>query len=121
MKVFVLALSIVAAATFGLLLFVGSGAADPGVPDIPPHQHFVVTADGTWIPIGPQVCPAGSSPQLQKAFNQFHVNIHHSENLPGTPIDPPTNGPQGGAPGLHNGIGSDMQGRPCGFVPPSAP
>jgi len=65
------------------------------VPNVPPHQHFVVTAQGEWIPIGPQVCPAGSTPELlQQAFNQFHVNIHHSE-IPGVgPVD--TLGPQGG-------------------------
>lgn len=119
MKIAVLVLSIVAAASFGLLALAGPGFADPSVPFIQPHQHFVVTAQGEWVSIGPQVCPAGTRPQLQKAFNQFHVNIHHSENPPGTPIE--TNGPQGGAPGLHNGTGSDMQGRPCNFVPPLAP
>jgi hypothetical protein len=118
-KTHILMLSIVAAASFALLALAGPGFADPSVPNITPHQHFVVNADGTWVPVGPQVCPAGSSPELQKAFNQFHVNFHHSENPPGTPIE--TNGPQHGAPGLHNGIGADMQGRPCGFVPPSAP
>jgi hypothetical protein len=112
-------LSLVVVASFWLLVLAGPGSADPSVPDIAAHQHFLVTADGVWIPIGPQVCPAGSNPQLQQAFNQFHVNIHHSENPPGTPIE--TNGPQDGAPGLHNGIAADMQGRPCSFVPPSAP
>jgi hypothetical protein len=118
-KIPILVLSIIAVASFGILALAGPGFADPSVPNIQPHQHFVVTAEGQWIPIGPQVCPAGSSPQLQQAFNEFHVNIHHSENPPGTPIE--TNGPQDGAPGLHNGTGSDMQGRPCGFVPPSTP
>ena len=92
MKVPILLLSLAVAASVWLLAFAGTGSADPSVPFIQPHQHFLVTADGKWVPIGPQVCPAGSSPQLQKAFNQFHVNIHHSENPPGTPIDPPTNG-----------------------------
>ena len=119
MKIPTLLLSFVLVASFGLLALAGPGFSDSSVPNIAPHQHFLVNADGTWVSIGPQVCPAGSSPELQKAFNQFHVNIHHSENPPGTSID--TNGPQDGAPGLHNGIGSDMQGRPCGFVPPSAP
>ena len=100
-----------------MFAFVSRGNADPNVPDIAPHQHFVINAAGHWIAVGPQVCPAGSSPQLQRAFNQFHVNIHHSENPPGTPIE--TNGPQNGAPGLHNGIGADMQGRPCSFIPPA--
>ena len=119
MKIRILLLSVVVVGSLALLALAGPGFADPNVPDIQPHQHFVVSAKGEWVPIGPQVCPAGSSPQLQNAFNQFHVNIHHSENPPGTPIK--TNGPQGGAPGLHNLIGADMQGRPCGFVPPSAP
>ena len=115
----ILLLSVVVVASFGLLALAGPGFADSNVPFIQPHQHFLVTAQGEWTPIGPQVCPAGSRPELQRAFNQFHVNIHHSENPPGTPID--TNGPQDGAPGLHNGIAADMQGRPCGFVPPTAP
>jgi hypothetical protein len=109
-------LAVFAVASGALFAFAGPGFADPNVPDIPPHQHFVIDATGHWNPVGPQVCPAGSSPQLQKAFNQFHVNIHHSENPPGTPIE--TLGPQQGAPGLHNGIAADMQGRPCSFVPP---
>jgi len=119
MKMRILLLSVVVVGSLALVALAGPGFADPNVPDITPHQHFVISAKGEWVPIGPQVCPAGSSPQLQKAFNQFHVNIHHSENPPGTPIT--TNGPQGGAPGLHNLIGADMQGRPCGFVPPTAP
>jgi hypothetical protein len=117
MRVHYLLLCVGLAGSFALLALAGPGFADPSVPNIAPHQHFVVDAQGVWHSVGPQVCPAGSSPQLQKAFNQFHVNIHHSENPPGTPIE--TNGPQGGAPGLHNGIAADMQGRPCGFVPPS--
>jgi hypothetical protein len=118
-KIPILLLSLAVVGSFALLALAGPGFADPSVPNIAPHQHFVVTAQGEWVAIGPQVCPAGSSPELQRAFNQFHVNIHHSENPPGVPIE--TNGPQGGAPGLHNGLGSDMQGRPCGFVPPSSP
>jgi hypothetical protein len=105
-------------ASTALFALVGTGAADPNLVNAPPHQHFLVK-DGVWTPIGPQVCPAGTNPQLQQAFNQFHFNIHHSE-LPGVGgID--TLGPQDGAPGLHNDIQADMEGRPCSFVPPSAP
>lgn len=110
-------LSAFAVASVALFAIAGPGLADPNVPDITPHQHFVINAEGDWTPVGPQVCPAGSSPELQKAFNQFHVNIHHSE-LPGTGVIV-TRGPQLGAPGLHNGIAADMVGRPCSFVPPS--
>ena len=120
MKVRFLLLVIVLVIPLALFALAGPGFADPNVPNIAPHQHFVVDVNGVWHSVGPQVCPAGSRPELQQAFNQFHVNIHHSENPPGTPIVPPTNGPQNGAPGLHNGIATDMQGRPCGFVPPSS-
>lgn len=110
-------LSICTVALAALLAFAGPGAADPNLLNAPPHQHFLV-ANGVWTPIGPQVCPAGSSPQLQRAFNQFHFNIHHSE-LPGGigPVD--TVGPQDGAPGLHDDLQADMEGRPCSFVPPT--
>ncbi len=115
---YVLAVSTVAAVA--LFTFVGASLADPNLPTVVAHQHFVITADGDWISVGPQVCPAASSPQLQRAFNQFHFNIHHSE-LPGPSGGPvETLGPQDGAPGLHNGIAADMVGRPCSFVPPSS-
>ena len=116
MRFRVLLCGVVLVGSFALFALAGPGFADPNVPDIRPHQHFVVTAQGAWIPIGPQVCPAGSSPQLQRAFNQFHLNIHHSFFPDGTPIE--SNGPPDGAPGLHNSTGADMQGRPCDFVPP---
>jgi hypothetical protein len=53
---------------------------------------------------GPRVC---ENPALQPAFNQFHYNIHHALPLEGT------NGPQNGAPGLHNFKGADLIGRRC--------
>ncbi len=109
-------LSVVAVASVALLAFAGPGTADPNLVNAPPHKHFVITAQGKWIPVGPQVCPAGTNPQLQRAFNQFHFNIHHSF-IPGVgQID--TLGPQHGAPGLHNQTGADMTGRPCSFVAP---
>ena len=110
-------LLILTVASVALFAFVGTGAADPNLVNAPPHQHFLVM-NGVWTPIGPQVC-GGTNPQLQRAFNQFHFNIHHSE-LPGMPptlVD--TLGPQLGAPGLHNDIGADMEGRRCEFVPPA--
>ena len=107
-------LVIVTLSSVGLFWLVGTGAADPNLVDAPPHQHFLVV-DGVWTPIGPQVCD-GTNPQLQQAFNQFHFNIHHSE-FPGASFD--TLGPQDGAPGLHNDIEADMEGRLCSFVPPA--
>jgi hypothetical protein len=86
--------------------------ADPpaSLPDAPLHRHFVRAADGTLVPVGPQIC---DNPELQQAFNEFHYNIHHSV-LPGSgPVV--TLGPQDGAPGLHNQRGADLVAMPgCG-------
>ena len=50
---------------------------------------------------------------MQDAFNQFHYNVHQSA-IPGVGTIP-TNGPQRGAPGLHNGEGAEIVGVPgCG-------
>ena len=80
--------------------------ADPNVPDMTPHRHFIVTATGEWVAVGPQVC---EDPSLQDAFNQFHTNLHFP--LPGA------TGPEESAPGLRNGFGAELVGRPCTFVP----
>ena len=91
-----------------LLLFVtaamvfGSGqpaVADPDLPDIPKHRHYVVKENGTRVEVGPRVC---ENPSLQGAFNQFHSNVHvHVANSPG---------PVPSAPGLHNGEGPEIIG-----------
>jgi hypothetical protein len=96
-------------ALLALFAFVGSGLADPSDMffPVPPHRHFVNTANGKLVPIGPQVC---EHPELQNAFEQFHYNVHHS-HVPifaGGPGDVETLGPQNGAPGLHNGAGSEI-------------
>ena len=44
MKVHHLVLSMIAVASFAILALAGPGFADKGVPDIAPHQHFIVTA-----------------------------------------------------------------------------
>jgi hypothetical protein len=48
------------------------GAVPASADHVPPHQHFVVTPDGTRIPVGPDACLFGPS----GAFDQFHFNIH---------------------------------------------
>ena len=78
--------------------------ADPNLPDIVPHHHYIQLTDGTLVEVGPRVC---ENPALQPAFNQFHYNIHHALPYEGT------NGPQNGAPGLHNFKGADLTGRLC--------
>jgi hypothetical protein len=62
---------------FLVIFLVASGLASvwalPASADhVPPHQHFVVTADGTLIPVGPDSCTFGPS----TAFDNFHFNIH---------------------------------------------
>jgi hypothetical protein len=94
-------------ATASVLALVPAGPslADPPsiLNDIGRHQHYLVTPDGDWVPIGPDFC---DNPDLQDAFNQFHYNIHHNSGAP-------TKGPQGGAPGLHDGEGADMAASLC--------
>ena len=96
--------------------FIVAGAtvalADPGVPNIPAHRHFLQTPSGKLVQVGPRLCDDASLP---RGFNQFHINIHVSATSPTTPID--TLGPQHGAPGLHNVNGAELVIRPCSFIP----
>jgi hypothetical protein len=89
-----LALGIASGLT-ALLIAVATTRADPNLGNIPAHRHFIRTANGDFQQIGPDVC---DNPNLQKAFNQFHNNIHV---VSATGIGP-------AAPGLHNGIGADL-------------
>ena len=80
--------------------------ADPNLPNVPPHRHWLGDpANG--VQIGPRVC---DNPNVQQAFNQFHFNIHHSFIPPaaGGPGPIESNGPQDGAPGLHNSKGGEL-------------
>lgn len=90
----------VLAATVGPIL------ADPNLPNITAHRHFIQTPDGSLQEVGPRLC---DDPSLQSAFNQFHSNVH-SHVLGST-------GPTQSAPGLHNGSGADLVARGCSFVP----
>ena len=78
--------------------FAGTGSADPSnlYDEVPPHRHFIQTATGELVPVGPQVC---ERPELMPAFEQFHYNVHHSFIPPDNFVH--TLGPQDGAPGLH--------------------
>ena len=106
----VLALVTVLGAVVGVAAAVAT--ADPNVPNIPAHRHFIQNASGQLVQVGPRLC---DDPSLQQAFNQFHINIHSSATSPTTPID--TLGPQHGAPGLHNFNGAELMPRPCSFIP----
>lgn len=78
------------------------GLADPNLPNIRHHRHFIETPNGELVEVGPRVC---DNPALQAAFNQFHSNIHHA--VPGSP------GPEESAPGLHNDVGADITATRC--------
>ena len=97
----------------GLLAFAGAGLADPPgmlYDPVPPHQHFLLKANGEMVAIGPQIC---DNANLQQAFNQFHHNVHHSF-IPGVGVIH-TLGPQDGARGLHNQKGAEIIAMPgCG-------
>ncbi|HEX6941499.1 MAG TPA: hypothetical protein VF128_01160 [Gemmatimonadaceae bacterium] len=89
-----------AAVVAAILVSVSTTQADPNLGNIPPHRHYVQTANGTLVEVGPPVC---GNPQLQKAFNQFHNNIHVAS---GSAIGPV-------APGLHNFTGAELKAGGC--------
>ena len=101
---------LLASAPVALFALAGSALADPSdlfFAPVPAHRHFVATPSGGQSAIGPQVC---EHPELQKAFDQFHYNVHHS-HVPvflGGPGDAPTLGPSNGAKGMTNGKGSEI-------------
>ena len=90
------AVAVVAAALFT----VSTSRADPNLTNVPPHRHFVETPTGELVEVGPQVC---GNPQLQRAFDQFHNNIHVAS---GSSIGPV-------APGLHNFTGAELKASGC--------
>jgi len=85
----------IAAAMVAILIATGTGEADPTLGNVPAHRHFVQSPDGGLVEVGPRVC---DNPTLQRAFNQFHNNIHA--------VTPSGLGPA--APGLHNFKGADL-------------
>lgn len=89
---------IVVAAAAMLLGSVQFAFADPGLPTIPRHRHYIDTPGSDEnVEVGPRVC---ENPDLQGAFNQFHSNLHIA--VPGSP------GPDQSAPGLHNDVGGEI-------------
>lgn len=95
----------------GLLVPGGSIAlADPNLPDVPRHRHFIVTPNDQLVEVGPRVCDDSS---LQRAFNQYHNNLHRSFGVPSDEV----RGPRNGAPGLTNERGAELIARGCSFRP----
>jgi hypothetical protein len=90
----------VAVGLAAILITVATSRADPDLTNVPPHRHFVQTPDGGLVEVGPRVC---DNPNLQRAFNQFHNNVHV---VTGSGIGP-------AAPGLHNFKGADLAFSSC--------
>jgi len=82
------------------LIAVATSRADPNLTNIPKHRHYIKTATGDLVEVGPRVC---DDPSLQRAFNQFHNNLHIAT---GSSIGP-------AAPGLHNFKGADLMASGC--------
>lgn len=83
-------------ALFGVLA--AAGRADPNLSNVPAHRHFI-----NGVQVGPDLCDNPTNPGIQKAFNQFHNNLHR---LTADSIGPV-------APGLHNGQGGEITAGPC--------
>jgi hypothetical protein len=82
------------------LIAVSTTRADPNLTNVGRHRHWIKTPDGTLVEVGPRLC---DDPNLQRAFNQFHNNIHA--------VSPSGIGPV--APGLHNHTGAEIQASGC--------
>ena len=61
-----------AVATLSGGFLVAAASAQPPGGQVPAHQHYVVTADGDLVPVGPNACANGQSIQ----FDNFHLNGH---------------------------------------------
>jgi hypothetical protein len=90
---------LVVLSVIGMFGWVGMASADPDLTNVPPHRHYIQTPAGL-DQVGPRVC---DDPSLQRAFNQFHNNIHI---VTGSGIGP-------AAPGLHNLRGAEIMAGPC--------
>ena len=63
-----------------------TGLADPNLSDVAPHRHF---SNGQ--PVGPDLCDnydfvnhVATNAGIQKAFNQYHNNLHRATNPDGS-------------------------------------
>jgi hypothetical protein len=94
----------VLAAILFALSVAATSFADPGLSNVPPHRHWINTGHG-FAQVGPRVC---DMPSLQRAFNQFHNNLHVAGT---TSIGP-------AAPGLHNFKGAELFFTSCAVTNP---
>lgn len=97
---------IFAAVALAFLIPVATAVADPNLPKVPLHRHFVVTPAGDRVEVGPRACDDAS---LQDAFNQFHNNVHRPFRVPADEVL----GPDQGAPGLNDDRGGELTATAC--------
>lgn len=90
----------IVAGVAAIMIAVATSRADPNLTNVPRHRHYIQTADGSLVEVGPRLC---DNPKLQNAFNQFHNNIHVAT---GSSIGP-------AAPGLHNFTGAEVLSGGC--------
>jgi hypothetical protein len=83
-----------------ILFAVTTSRADPKLANVGRHRHYIKTATGELVEVGPRFC---DNPDLQRAFNQFHNNVHMVSE---TGIGP-------SAPGLHNLQGAEIMSGRC--------
>jgi hypothetical protein len=86
-------------------IILAGGPTIPTNPPMPPlHRHYIVLPDGSTQPVGPDWCDNQGDVAIELAFYHFHWNVHQ------------------GAPGLHNGQGTEIYGHPgCGAIPATGP
>jgi hypothetical protein len=80
-----------------------TGRADPNLANVPPHRHWI-----NGVQVGPDICDNPGNAAIQKAFNEFHNNLHVAT---ASSIGP-------AAPGLHNGQGGEIAPTPCSVTTP---
>ncbi len=84
----------------GVVFGIGAavGLADPNLSNVPMHRHWI-----NGVQVGPDLCDNPNNKGIQKAFNEFHNNLHR--------LTPDSIGPV--APGLHNGQGGEITSTGC--------
>ncbi|MDX6554835.1 MAG: hypothetical protein QOD86_1030 [Miltoncostaeaceae bacterium] len=108
MRWFLMVATLVAALA---VMMTAMAVADPNLPNIGAHRHYVISPNGTYREVGPDLCDHPGNAGIQNAFNQFHANVHRG-------IDGASIGPV--APGLHNGRGAEITAvGGCGSTPPT--
>ena len=87
-------------------------AADPNLPSVNAHRHYIAAPNGTFHEVGPDLCGNPNHAGIKKAFSQFHNNVHVASS-PGALGD--------AAPGLHDHRGAEITAVfPCTAPPPNS-